>query len=294
MTLEYCAMQSGGRTASKNLNKFRRQYSQVWVCKMSSGNFDWVDVETAASAFLPQIGTTTYPSDAGSLCVSYSASQGTGTQSQFFHFTFSFDSDVPIGQLRAIDPLDREPVVDYDSQKFQVPVYEDLNGYAIVNSAFDAFESVVMVDSAFEIMSIQVNHPTSDYIDVGMYMNTLNDSDWSITLATGEVKTIPKWAGKIDNIARKQKEENGQVFWDWQYKILINKGLWFPYKITDAGYNFLDDAGKPQPILSGIETTSKPRLLDGSGNALPLPIELGDQVQLEFDIYEDTDWSSLP
>ena len=267
-----------GRTASKSLEKFKREYARKFRVVCTTANDDVNAI--LSNVLLPVVGVSLYPTDSGALCDKSDLSQDQNKYDISYHYS----SDIPVVAQQNPDPLARPAVFKTTWTKQTKPIYKDLDGIAVLNSAGQPFEQPIEIDSGYPILTIEKNYASYSWTTVMNLQNTINDDVW---------QGFPKWAARMDGIDIEEKEENGAMYFHVVFRIIINNtadGTWHPFKILDAGYGELDDDDNLVQILDKYgQPVSKPVPLDGAGHSDPTS-----EVYQQFRVYQQADWSGIP
>ncbi len=169
------------------------------------------------------------------------------------------------------------------------PIWVDVNGNYITNTAGDAFDPPVSRDTLIGLWTVERSETTSLDIPTLLALgDKVNDSPWN-GFAAKSVRTAP-----IGLPALEYSQEANVYYWPMTYVFMWNPKGW-DQKPLNAGYRqrspsqqnqnrmltILDDSG--QPLAS-------PGLLDKNGAYLPPPVAQKSVIIGSFDIYEAIDF----
>ena len=165
------------------------------------------------------------------------------------------------------------------------PVWADINGKPIVNSAGDLFDPPIEIDRLIGIITVERAENISLNIPGTLALSgKVNASSWN----GFEPKTVR--VAPIGLPSLEYSQESNQFYYPMTYVFEWNPNTWTREPL-DAGYRqrisgksvtILDDSGQP---------LSSPGLLDGHGNYLKPPVASSDLTLSVVEIYEPTDFS---
>lgn len=164
---------------------------------------------------------------------------------------------------------------------------KDVNDKKATNSAGVPFSTGLQVPVTFPTISFSLYKATFDPEKL-LYINSVNDNDYVTSYFT-----VLQRQGRITSYTADRVYEFGSFWWQIGITIEINFDKYNPIKILDAGTLYKASLTKPlQPILDKLNgnPVTQPVPLDGAG----LPLNAGDPlVFIDFDCYEELDWSAL-
>lgn len=181
------------------------------------------------------------------------------------------------------NPLDKKPVVTIDGNEQELPADFDVDGQAIINSAFDPYDPTPAVMAPNCIMRITKNYASFTPHDVLNLSNRTNEEEWfGFPAETVRILPIKRPAPEFD--------QNTQMkFYPVTYEFAFNPLTW-KIRVLNAGYREIDPAivtGDPRKniLVKGVPATD-PQLLDADGAALIPPIADADIVWKEYRVYQ--------
>lgn len=192
-----------------------------------------------------------------------------------------------------LEPWNRPPEVETDSQMVDRYPIKDINGKPIVNSAKHPYDGVA-VPACIDVWMITRNLRNS-YPGAGsMYKNHVNGRSWNgadkghalcknIQYATREEKNKDAPKGKWRFVQQRL------TFWiDWD-------DAFSPIELIDQGPFYLDKNGNPTvPTDSSITKYNGQVLLDGNGKLLSAAARAAGNVKyIKVDVYRTADFNSL-
>lgn len=187
------------------------------------------------------------------------------------------------------DPTNDEVLVSWDSEIYEQPIWEDVNGEAILNSAGDYFVDPTPTRDESDFIARIRSNATSVPAWVLTYNNAVNNA----TITIGGLSIAAGYA-KVQRIAISEKKyRNSTAFYEITFEVHLSRKGWH-LKPLDAGFRELSYGNLIQIIneADGQEVTS-PVPLDGNGNVLDSPTPTN-SVFLDFTIYEEKDLTVLP
>lgn len=182
------------------------------------------------------------------------------------------------------DPTEWPLRVQFSGERTEKVLLFDKTGAPIQNSAFDRFGDPVTIDDHITTMIVTRNEPVSgfDVLLASDFSDTINDATWN---------GIPAGHAKMGIITTSEEQyDSNQQIWYYKvtYPIQISRKFWRK-ELLDHGYNELHKGGR-RPIMIEGQPAADPVPLDGSGTRLAPG---GTPVTLNFDVYDETDWSGL-
>lgn len=301
-----------GRQASGDLRQGRK-YTRRWRVETNDANDGPLVVTSHPS--IPQFGAvyaTPNEYDAGALCSNVTATQDSNSQT-IWYVTANYSRDLsyphaaseslasggpsgsgdgggtpsqPPGQLQQ-SPLLRPAIWSFGARRQSIYTTRDYNGKALINSAGQPFASGYQVEVTVPTIDITINKATAKPNAAQTWDNAINSGAWFGLPAKSVKADAPKISGKDDN---------GQIYYEWQWHLEIAPtawpymGKWDPVKVLDCGYAYLDSGKLVQARDPWGNTYSQPILLDGSGGRLAVA---GTPVYIDFTFYRAISFSSL-
>lgn len=272
------------RSASKN-EKWQRTYSRKFQALTDDPTDGPVTVVDAfVSVYSIDIGTKYNAGgtelDEGAYCNSIATDCNSQDGLQW-EITVQYGPFDPTKDGEATsNPTEKVPEVSWDSVQFERVVDEDINGEAIVNTAFDGFDPPIIIDDSRPVLKIQRNEALETFSPAVAYAyrDHVNEFEWY----GGDPKT---W--KIAGITAK-REFHAEIgfYWNVSYEFHYNPATWTK-RILNQGMRELH-SGSPRAIKDADGTPiSVPALLADDGTKLSAG---GDPVWIEFEVYEATDF----
>lgn len=182
-----------------------------------------------------------------------------------------------------LNPIEEQPRVSWGWAQFQEAVTKDRDGSPIQNTAHLPFNPSRMRDQSRPILAISRNQSTFDLDLADSLRDTVNNATWWGADA-GKVK--------ISNISgtRLYNADAGGYFWEVQYEFQFNRMGWADRPLNAGLMQFNASGTKWEKIYHNGSEVSEPFPLSESGHALA---KGDDPFYLEFDIYEESDFSLL-
>lgn len=231
--------------------------------------------------------------DTGALCSHITIRQSDSEPQNLWNVSVTYDSTANPNQYQS--PLDRPVKIKITFAKGKEAVVADLNGDAVLNSAFDPYLPPLEIDKPEARFSMEKNYSagTFTFIQIFQYQNTVNDGTW---------KGFPDSSVKLDGVEYSNEQFDNGISYDhyvWNFSVNLKKivdgsgavtweGGWRPTKIQDQGYFYVDGLGNKKPILdNGGHPKSTVSLLDGLGGQLAPG---GTPVMLDYICYSKQDF----
>jgi hypothetical protein len=274
-----------GRTSSFDGGIWTR--SRTWLIK-TDDKTDREDIVSTATG-LPAYAAA-HPADATCYATSINYNQLSETPTAWTA-TVGYTSERELNE----DPEDDEVLVSWSSEIYQEPIFQDINGDALLNSAGDYFiDPSPTRENAHLIAKIRAN-VASVPTWVLSYQNAVNNGTITIgglIIAAGLAKMQ-----RLD-IGERQKRDSFP-FHQVSFEVHLRLEGW-RFQPLDAGFRYLV-GGLPVQIKidsdgevssSGDEPTT-PLPLNGSGDILSAPAP-GTAVFRDFQVYNELDFTVLP
>ena len=306
MTVTFIEELASARSATVN-SKGIRTYNRSFLLETSLQSEGPYTVGSHAS--LPILGST-HSEDTSAFCNNINVKNSSPWKGWTVTYTYSNENKVS-----PVTPDEDEITIVWTSEIYQKPIFIDLDGKPIGNSAGDPFlNPPAQRDDAHLIAKIKCNVL---FVPPGVigYQNSVNDS--KIIIGGLEIPAGLARMSRVEIGMKKKREVGSDVidFYPMSFEVHIHKGGWHLHPL-DAGLTEItglvlardeDDQvvynpdGTPKYIiLTGEILNLKdktpvtiPRPLDGKGKAILDPT-LQNAVFLDFRIYEERDFSILP
>lgn len=218
--------------------------------------------------------------DLGLLVKSLEPRQDTGNP-LVWEVTVSYDSDTVTPEEGDPNPLARPPELAWSVEKVKVVVERDINGEAITNSAYEAFDPPIEKDKIILVLTITRNRAMFDAVDAAQQIGKTNSLTW---LGFTERKA------RLDDRSASLATENGLTFWKERIVVKIDEQTWNIFPL-DAGFHERDGSGDIVPSRdSGGALRQTAVLLDSFGFRIDLDED--DPVFLDYEIYEQMDFQT--
>jgi len=194
------------------------------------------------------------------------------------------------GGLIYIVPVERPPVIRWDTHTVRKVIEKDLNNQWVLNSAGDKFDPPLEVDWAYPQVTVEV--PVLELpVGVWSYLNAINSQSWEI-----DGYTISARCAKLVSMSLSEwqfEEWEGELYpyRIFSYTALLQSTSWQP-KVLDCGFRERVDGELRQIILPNGMAPSSPVLLDGQGRAQLQPN--AQPVYLDFTVFYELDFNLLP
>lgn len=187
-------------------------------------------------------------------------------------------------------PLDRSPVIAWQTRRYEECRTIDIKGKPLVNSAGDPFDPPMRVQRRILCCTIKRNEAAFDSYWMGYYTGRVNDRAWN-DFRTGEVL--------IDEISAVEQYEKQVPYWEVTYRLEVNRDLWVPTKAADMGHRVWQLVAGQWVLKTATDDyanpVSRPVLLDGAG--MQLQVGRGgageEPVALHFTFYESANFAAL-
>lgn len=195
-----------------------------------------------------------------------------------------------IDQQNYPNPVDRPPRIEWVTNDFVKPIYEDVNGHAILNSAGDYPDPPVEVDaSRFEISIVADLAAIPSWVLT--HRNVINSA--SITV---QGLAIPALAAKTRGLRISDLKVEGSYSYytvSFGLELATEQEINWRIRMLDQGMHELNADNVKVPIQLDGEDAKQPVLLDGTGKAITNP-QPSDAVFLPYDGYVLRDLTVLP
>lgn len=288
MSVIACVETFEGRSGNQQLEKFTRKYTRTYNVRVNSVADTAVTV--LGALLLPPLGSA-FPGDPLAICINRSARSDSSTQ-YIWRVQCEYSSEAPDPDKQDENPLLRPTEFKISTEKQKEGIDADINGNKLVNSAGDPFLPPIERDGTLIKLTATKNLAIAAFNSATAleYVDKVNDDTW---------QGFPPFSVKLESVEASQKWESNMTFWatTWNFSVKMTReddawiGGWSPIRILDQGYHELVD-GERRAISEQLgRAKSTPTLLDGNGAVLP---EEDDPVFLEFELYEQKDFDTLP
>lgn len=265
------------RSASNQLGI--RTYTEVYkveTTQKTEGSY------AVGSAFgIPAIADQ-HPDDSAAYCISIDPDNTNPWKG--WEVTCTYSTERIIGA----NPLNDEILLQWTSEIYQEPVFTDVDGNAILNSAGDYFiDPAQMRDSAHLIVKIMANvNAVPSW--VLSYQNAVNNS--AITIGG---LSIAERLAKVQSInISSVKRRNAFLYYEFEYEVHLHRDGWRSRPL-DAGFRQLVGGELIQIRDNNGDEVTTPVPLNGSGQVIALPTP-ANAVYGNYKIYPELDLTSLP
>lgn len=268
-----------GRESTANA-RWQRTYTRTWIVVTDNPSIGAAAIRASIGVGPGNIYKTSTETDAGSFIQDVRAvcTEADGKQ---WEVTANYGPYDP--NQNPQDPTQAIPKVNWDPAQFQRLAEKDRNGKDITTSAGVPFNPAVQKDDTRPVLQIVRNEQTYDESLAGQYRDKVNDKDfWGY--GPNQVK-----CAHISG-SREWNQDIG-YYWVVTYQFHMNKDGWTSH-LLDAGTMQLDTPGTsliPCKTKQGLPVPEAVPL-DGNGRQLAVG---GTPVYLDYDIYEEADFSAL-
>lgn len=191
--------------------------------------------------------------------------------------------DSPPGGAKQ-NPIDDEPIIEFDSGSMFKPIDKDADGKLIANSAGDMYEPRMKKFVASPTVSVTINQITSPWAVARQYVGKTNTSTWN---------GAPQDTIMLRSLRARYRVRNKIPFWQCTYTFEEREDTW-KEELLDAGKNELatslsvtaDNTSTTvkQPISIGGFPTQEDQPLNGQGQYLT-PQQIKDGTELVFNTF---------
>lgn len=282
------------RRCEHTLEKGQRKYWRTF--KVITNDADDGPGTVLSSLTLPSLGATYITgndTDTGAVVVDRTATLDADSQISWT-VTIEYNSMFANPNVQNPNPLSRPDKWTFSFEKYQQTVLADANGFPIINSALQPFETGYTAELSRPIINLTVNRASFDYAYVVSIQDAVNVDVWQ----GFDIGTL-----KVNTVEVQEQSENGITFWEIKYVIAVKWDGWNPVHLLDCGYyEYLseDPSTTPNPnfvpglrIITDIHgrPVNSPALLDGNGRKLPPGY---DPVFLGFQMYREISFAGIP
>lgn len=283
-----------------------RRYTRVFRVVTNSNSDDAAVIRAHASC--PNVGDA-HPNDVGSWCRRVNP-RNESFSKRVWIVTAAYSSERELSD----NPLDDPALITWNTEQFQRPYFQDINGDAIVNSAGDPFDPPAMGDDSRVTATIRKNVAGISGIASWFlsYQDCVNNAPFLL-----DGIYIAEGAAKMQAVSLGEVQERNSI----TYRVLsmtmhfrrdaysaagsgsgATPSTEWALELLDAGFRELAQAGSTSGSGGAYrrkitdedgEPVKSPVLLDGSGEPLDDP-SASTAVFLPFDIYPVKDFSVLP
>jgi len=191
--------------------------------------------------------------------------------------------DSPPGGAKP-NPVDDEPVIEFDSGSMLKPIDKDADGKRIANSAGDMYEPRIKKFEASPVVSVTINQITSPWAVTRQYVGMTNQNTWN---------GAPADTVMLRSLRGRYRVRNGIPFWQCTYTFEYRADTW-KEELLDAGKNQIvtrqsvtaDNTNETvkEPISIGGFPTQEDQPLDGQGGYLT-PQQIKDGAAFVFNSF---------
>jgi hypothetical protein len=288
MTVTFKNIIAGSRRATNT--KGVRNYSQSYL--LTTDTLADTAYIVGSHASLPKIGDV-FASDSYAYCTTLEVTNHAPFQGWTVTATWSTERTVD-----ATDPTADEVMVSWSSEIYQEPVFTDVNGGSVTNSAGDYYiDPVPTRDNTHLIAKIRSN-VTSVPTWVLSKQNNVNSG----VIVIGGL-SIPAKMARLCRLEIGERQLRGTTsFYQLSFEIHIHEVGWHLIPL-DVGFRRLeygepvqirtDDTGAIVLFPNGEEPT-QPVLLDGTGEVLDVALLPAGAVYRDHQIYVESDLTTMP
>lgn len=219
------------------------------------------------------IGASYYEEDPGAFAKSIRAQQD-GKEPTKWQVSIEYGP----WQSREANPLEEAPKVSYGFAQFQMVVWRDKDGLAMLNSAGDPIDPPVVRDESRMVINITRNEATYDPDLADTLKDVVNDGVWR-----GRPARTWKAAAPTGDPANHPACGDYYVV---KYQFAYNPDTWDWYQL-DQGYREVVSGARKLIMLDNAPASS-PVPLNGSGGKLAVG---GTPVFRQFKLYKEIDFS---
>lgn len=179
------------------------------------------------------------------------------------------------------NPVDDEPVIEFDSGSMFKPVDKDEDGKLIANSAGDRFEPRLKKFLASPTVSVTINQLTNPWAITREYVGRTNQNTWN---------GAPAETVLLRSLRGRYRVRNAIGYWQCTYTFEFRESKWTE-ELWDAGKNQIairqavtaDNANEriKEPITIGGFPTQEDQPLNGQGQYLT-PDQLANGEEFRF------------
>jgi hypothetical protein len=288
MTVTFKNIIAGSRRATNT--KGVRNYSQSYL--LTTDTLDDTAYDVGSHASLPKIGDV-FADDSYAYCTTLEVTNHAPFQGWTVAATWSTERTID-----ATDPTADEIMVSWSSEIYQEPVFTDINGGSVTNSAGDYYiDPVPTRDNTHLIAKIRSN-VTSVPTWVLSKQNNVNSG----IIVIGGL-SIPAKMARLCRLEIGERQLRGTAsFYQLSFEIHIHEVGWHLTPL-DVGFRRLeygepvqirtDDTGAIVLFPNGEEPT-QPVLLDGTGEVLDVALLPAGAVYRDHQIYVESDLTTMP
>ena len=207
----------------------------------------------------------------------------------YYTVNVTYSTETPTATQQNIqywNPLDDEPDIEIDGEPLLYPVWKDLDGKMIANTANQPITDV-NEERNIEVITINRNEPI---------LNTSRDRYYRGTVNAYAYAGAARGTLKITRIRATREYRNEFKFYKYYYEIRYNEKGWQP-EILNAGVKQLTGSGTSLRYIdckdSDSMPVSSPVPLDVNGRQLPQSLLPGSANFLKFKTIRETDFSAL-
>jgi hypothetical protein len=277
-------------------DKDKQSETRVYVVECSAKT----DTPTTArkASGVPQVGDA-HPSISTMKCISNSAKYEEDSVNPWvFEVTANFETPDPADDgTDNADPDDDDVEFSCSGVEIQYPIYRDIQGKLVQNSAGDAFDPVPNGLSYDEEITITKSQTSLNPVTIASYRGAVNSSSFTVTMQDGTSRTFEAKSCRMGAISYTLQSRNGVQYWRVTYPIMYRKpttdnenepwAIW----LLDEGLREKDGT-TVKPIKIGGKDATSPVKLDGAGAVLANQ-SAGNGELLKFYDYNELDFGTL-
>jgi len=278
MTVTFLEEIADARQASNRLGI--RTYTTAYRLETDSQDDTAYDVGSHGS--LPVIGST-FADDAQAYCNNIQITNSAPWKGWTATYEYSTDR-----QISSTDPEDDEVKVSWTSEVYNEPVFQDVSGNAIVNSAGDYFiDPVPSRDAVHLIAKIRANVRSVPSWVLAKQNNVNNNV---ITIGGLDIAAGLARMSRLE-ISERQRR-NDIDFYGLSFEVHIHSDGW-RVQPMDVGFRELEYGELIQIKDTNGDEVTTPVMLDGEGAAQNNPTP-SSAVFGDFEVYAESDLTTLP
>lgn len=256
MAVVECIELAKGRDGDFEARSRARRYTRRFRVRTSDG-LDGPAVVQAYLSLPALYSTYTSGNDADTAALVESV-RVTGVGFKLWEAEVTYSTITPDSGQNAENPLDRNPVVRWSSQSYQVPVVRDVNGRSILNSAGDPFDPPIEREEKRPLLSVERFEMLYSPALAQEYQYAIN-SDTFVGALAGYAR-----CNAIDGDRHYEKN-----FYCWRVKYEFEfRREGFAAQPLDQGFRYLSSGVAIQAKDAQGSFANSPVLLNGAGGLL--------------------------
>lgn len=286
-----------GNCAGSSINeRFEKTLYRVYVVVADlTDSEDFVRANFGAGLSPPVTLFSGHPDDAFARCRSISADfqekfNDDGTMRALWVVRAEWGYINPFEAATSGDPADIPIRVTIEGIKTEKPADFDIHDNPIVNSAGDPYDPPVIREQLACVIKIERKEKSLAPAQILAFANKVNSAPWQgldqTTCKMDPPLIVPAYSQFLD-----------VIYYEVSYTIHYNPDGWQP-EVPDQGFRALDQSVSPPQLKDLLDRhgqkATEPMFLDGTGNALTLPVGSSNPVfTTVYDIYEEADFNDL-